>query len=122
MIKSLRRSDGTYSQFALFLLGAVPQGHKGEPLPVPAPGWQQQVLMSKISKWRKECIKHEARRIRMSEQSPDQPSRAPARELQRTPASNPRAAVLLRALKRKLITIERHRQKLIDETLEQLVA
>lgn len=86
--------------------------------------------MSKISKWRKECIKHEARRIRMSEQSPDQPRASRAAPLAspagdtpaRSPVANPKAAVLLRALKRKLATTQRHQQKLIDETLEQLVA
>lgn len=63
MIESLKRPDGSFSQFSLYLLNAVPRGHLDEPLPKPEPDWQERVLCTKISKAWLRCIKGEARRI-----------------------------------------------------------
>lgn len=134
IIKSLERPDGSHSQFALFLLGAVPQGHSDQPKPVPHPNWKERVLCTKVSKVRLRCIRGEAKRLaRMKKNSlPHTPC---AEHHKASPAenSNPATAYVdlhsrgprtvasrLRALKRKLTTRHMDTMALIDEELEAL--
>lgn len=130
-IDSLRRHDGSHSQFSLFLLGAVPQGHLGEPLKVPAPKWEQKILCTRISKVRLRCIKGEARRIARMNKKQSQtprlanPAHPTAKELPvAASGSNKRGERSveseLRALKRKLSTLQKRQAEIIEE-IEQIV-
>jgi hypothetical protein len=131
-IDSLRRHDGSHSQFSLFLLGAVPQGHLGEPIKVPAPNWERKIICTKISKVRLRCIKGEARRIARMNKKQSQTPRPPNQRADPTAQELPVAASgsnkrgersvesELRALKRKLATLNKRQAEVIEE-IEQIV-
>lgn len=144
-VESLRRPDGSFSQFALYLLCAVPQtwsatidpkGHvnlHARPLPVPAPDWERRVLCTKISRVHLRCIRYEAKRIKRMRKtfagSGDvvrEPARVRGDDRVTVAYSSPPAAgksmVYLRALKRKLITMHKHQMHAIDETMEKITS
>lgn len=146
-VNSLRRPDGSFSQFALYLLCAVPQtwsasiDPKGRvnqcanPLPVPHADWERRVLCTKISRVHLRCIRYEAKRIKRmkpscgSSEVVTEPMRVrrQGRERAQCAGSSPflpaasKSLVLLRALKRKLNTLHKHEQALIDRTMEKII-
>lgn len=130
MIKSLEHPDGTYSQFTLYLLGAIPQGHRDEPLKVPAPDWQEHALCRKISGVLLRTIRNEADRIKRMKDNTLSRTRRSAKsadpqppELRQRPSAAPEPRspqARLRALKRKLNTRHKHTMALINRELDNL--
>lgn len=127
-IDSLKRPDGTYSHFSLYLLGAVGPVQKDDPAPLP--DWQEHVLCTRISKVTLRCIRNEAKRLARMKPKPlsrtprtDHPIASPATEnsksVRPSAVRSPRSlASEMRTLKRKLRTLNQRQLELIDQINE----